>query len=57
MIIGALPFAVAFMVYLTTPDYIMDLFITSTGHMILFMSTCLMAIGIAVMRKMISFDI
>ncbi len=57
MIIGALPFAVAFMVYLTTPDYIMDLFITPTGHMILFMATCLMAIGIAVMRKMISFDI
>lgn len=56
MIIGALPFAVAFMVYLTTPSYIMDLFVTSTGHMILFMAFCLMATGIFVMRRMISFD-
>jgi len=57
MIIGCLPFAVGFMVWMTTPDYIMDLFITSTGHMILFMGACLMATGITVMRKMISFDI
>ncbi len=57
MIIGCLPFAVAFMVYLTTPAYIIELFITSTGHMILFMGACLMSTGIMVMRKMISFDI
>ena len=57
MIIGCLPFAVAFMVYLTTPHYIMELFIKPTGHMILFMGACLMATGITVMRKMISFDI
>ncbi|MEL6830655.1 MAG: type II secretion system F family protein [Pseudomonadota bacterium] len=56
MIIGALPFAVAFMVYLTTPSYIIELFITSTGHMILFMAFCMMSVGILVMRKMISFD-
>lgn len=56
MIIGCLPFAVTVMVYLTTPDYIMELFITSTGHMILFMAACLMTIGITVIRKMISFD-
>ena len=57
MIIGALPFAVTVMVYLTTPDYIMELFIKPTGHMILFMAACLMGTGIAVMRKMINFDI
>ncbi len=57
MIIGCLPFAVAFMVYLTTPDYIIELFIKPTGHMILFMGACLMSTGIFVMRKMISFDI
>lgn len=56
MIIGCLPFAVTVMVYLTTPEYIMELFITSTGHMILFMAFCLMAVGITVIRKMISFD-
>ena len=57
MIIGALPFAVTFMVYLTTPAYIMELFIKPTGHMILAMAACLMATGITVIRKMINFDI
>ncbi|MDJ0922146.1 MAG: type II secretion system F family protein [Henriciella sp.] len=57
MIIGCLPFAVAFMVYTTTPDYIIELFIKPMGHMILFMAFCLMATGITVMRKMINFDI
>jgi len=57
MIIGCLPFAVAFMVYLTTPDYIMELFLKPTGHMILFMAFCMMATGITIMRKMINFDI
>ncbi len=57
MIIGCLPFAVAFMVYLTTPDYIMELFRKETGHFILVIATTLMGTGIAVMKKMISFDI
>lgn len=57
MIIGCLPFAVTFMVYLTTPAYIMELFIKPTGHMILAMAGCLMATGITVIRKMINFDI
>jgi len=57
MIIGSLPFAVGFMVYMTTPGYIMTLFTEPTGHMILFMGFCLMALGITVMRRMISFDI
>ncbi len=57
MIIGSLPFAVAFMVYLTTPDYMKQLFITSTGHMILAMGAALMTMGIMTMRKMINFDI
>ena len=56
-IIAALPFAVAFMVYLTTPSYIMELFLKPTGHMILFMGACLMFTGVTVMRKMINFDI
>lgn len=56
-IIACLPFAVGIMVYLTTPAYIMELFTTSTGHMILFMGACLMFLGITVMRRMINFDI
>lgn len=56
-IIASLPFAVGFMVFLTTPAYIMELFRTSTGHMILFMGAALMFTGITVMRRMINFDI
>lgn len=55
-IIGILPFAVGFMVYLTTPAYIMELFTSSGGHTVLFVGFCLYAIGITVMRKMINFD-
>ncbi|KCZ92769.1 secretion system protein [Hyphomonas johnsonii MHS-2] len=56
MIIGSLPFAVAVMVFLTTPEYIMQLFTTETGHVILAMAFGLMATGIMTMRKMINFD-
>ncbi len=56
-IIGALPIAVMGMVYMTTPDYMMKLFTTSTGHMILLMGVGLMFTGIMVMRQMINFDI
>lgn len=56
-IIGALPFIVAFLVYLSSPTYIMPLFTTSTGHLILVISGIWMSMGIFVMRKMINFDI
>ncbi|RIJ17078.1 type II secretion system F family protein [Henriciella mobilis] len=56
-IIASLPFAVGFMVYLTTPSYIMELFLKPTGHMILFMGAGLMFTGVTVMRRMINFDI
>lgn len=56
MIIGALPFAVGLMVFLTTPDYIMQLFITETGHVILAVAATMMGMGVMVMRKMINFD-
>jgi tight adherence protein B len=57
VIIGALPFVVAFLVYLTSPNYIMPLFTTSTGHLILGCSGVWMSIGIMVMRKMMNFDV
>ena len=56
MIIGSLPFAVGVMVFLTTPDYIMQLFITETGHVVLAMAAGMMGMGIMVMKKMINFD-
>ena len=56
-IIGALPFIVAFLVYLSSPTYIMPLFTTSTGHLILVISGIWMSMGIFVMKKMMNFDI
>lgn len=57
VIIGALPFVVAFLVYLTSPNYIMPLFTTSVGNLILGCSGVWMSIGIVVMRKMMNFEV
>ena len=54
-IIGALPFIVALLVYLTSPQYIMILFNTNTGNFILACAGDWMSIGILVMKKMINF--
>lgn len=56
VIIGALPFVVAMLVYISSPNYIMPLFTTSTGHLIIGCSLVWMSLGILVMRKMMNFD-
>ncbi len=56
-IIGALPFIVSLLVYLTSPQYISILFTDPRGHLILLGSGIWMSIGIFVMRNMINFDI
>ncbi|WEX88615.1 type II secretion system F family protein [Sinorhizobium garamanticum] len=56
-IIGALPFIVATLVYLTSPDYMMVLFTDPRGHLIMGASAVWMSIGIFMMRNMINFDI
>lgn len=56
-IIGALPFIVATLVSITSPDYIKPLFTDPRGHLILLASGVWMSIGVLVMRKMINFDI
>ncbi|TCD16748.1 type II secretion system F family protein [Oricola cellulosilytica] len=56
-IIAALPFIVTGLVYLTSPAYIMLLFTTNTGYMILGVSAVWMAIGVFVMRQMINFEV
>jgi tight adherence protein B len=55
-IIGSLPFIVAVLVYLSSPGYIMPLFTTSTGHLILLVSGIWMSMGLLMMRKMMNFD-
>lgn len=56
VIIGALPFVVMVLVYLTSPDYLTPLFVEPLGNAILVASAVWMSIGIYVMRKMINFD-
>ncbi|HUO98439.1 MAG TPA: type II secretion system F family protein [Rhizomicrobium sp.] len=55
MIIGSLPPAVGFIVYLTAPDYISLLFTQRVGNLLLAGCVVWMSVGIAVMRKMINF--
>lgn len=55
-IIGALPFVVMLLTYLSSPDYIKLLFTDPTGNLILGASAVWMMIGILVMRKMVNFD-
>ncbi|HEY1632826.1 MAG TPA: type II secretion system F family protein [Rhizomicrobium sp.] len=55
MIIGSLPPAVAFMVWLSTPSYIESLFITKMGNLMLLGCGIWMSVGIFVMKKMIDF--
>ena len=57
MIIGAMPFAVGFLIFLTSPKYIELLWTTSTGQMMMGVGAFWMGIGIVVMKKMISFEI
>ncbi|HVP83701.1 MAG TPA: type II secretion system F family protein [Rhizomicrobium sp.] len=54
-IIGSLPVVVMGLVYFTTPDYIKLLFTERMGNLMLLGCGIWMSIGIAVMRKMISF--
>jgi tight adherence protein B len=56
MIIGSLPIIVCVLVYVTTPDYILTLFTTDLGHLILLGAAGLMGAGIFVMRQMINFN-
>ena len=55
-IIGALPVVVATLVYLTSPDYILLLFQTTVGNIVLVICGFWMLTGVLVMRKMINFD-
>src|SRR5882672_4414866 len=55
MIIGSLPPGVTAMIYITTPDYIKPMFEVDLGKLMLIGCCVWMAIGVAVMKKMVSF--
>ena len=55
-IIGLVPFLVTGALYMTSPDYMSLLFTTSHGRIVTIIALCWMAIGGAMMKKMINFD-
>jgi tight adherence protein B len=56
-IIGAMPFIVAIMAYVTSPKYMELLWTTQTGELVLGCCAVWMGIGIFIMKNMINFDI
>ena len=54
-VLGALPFIVMILVYITTPSYIALLWTTNFGQFLLVAAGAWMSCGILVMRKMINF--
>jgi tight adherence protein B len=54
-VLGALPFVVMILVYITTPAYISLLWTTNFGQFLLACGGCWMTIGVLVMKKMINF--
>lgn len=56
MIIAALPFTVAGMLYLVQPSYVGALFTSSLGNMLLTGCGVSMTLGILIMKKMINFQ-
>jgi tight adherence protein B len=56
IIIGAVPFIVTGLLYLSSPKYISLLWLTQHGRVIAAIAIFWMSIGVAMMKKMISFD-
>jgi tight adherence protein B len=55
MVLASLPPAVMFMVYISSPDYIMPLFTTLPGRFMIALGAVWMLTGVLIMRKMINF--
>lgn len=56
-ILGGLPFAIAGLLMLVSPDYILTLFRTDAGHIILGIGGVMLFMGWFVMGKMVNFEI
>ena len=57
MIIGSLPFAMTALLFFVSPKYIMTLFTTDLGHILVGGGVVWMSLGFFVMAQMIRFDI
>lgn len=56
-VLGALPFLVALAIHLMEPEYLMPLFITSAGHVVLAISLTTIAFGVWIIRNMVNMEI
>ena len=56
VIIGALPFVVGTLTYISSPSYVELLWLTNIGKLMLIASAFWMVLGCLVMKKMINFD-
>ncbi|MGK3847829.1 type II secretion system F family protein, partial [Enterococcus faecium] len=55
MVLGSLPPTVILLLHLSAPDYLVPLFNTNTGNLMLGFGLFWMSSGIMMMRKMINF--
>jgi tight adherence protein B len=55
IVLASLPPGVMFMVYISSPEYIMPLFTTTIGRFMIGVGACWMMTGVLIMRKMINF--
>ncbi len=56
-IIGALPFVMAAILYVVSPEYLMRLFTTHAGHFMLGMGLTSLTAGVYMMTRMVRFDL
>lgn len=56
-ILGCLPIFLMVTLYFLSPDYLMPLFVTKTGHIILFFAFALIGFGFYVIRKMSQIEV
>jgi tight adherence protein B len=56
-IIGSMPFVMAALLYFVSRDYVMQLFITHMGNLMLIGGACFMGTGVFVMSRMVRFQI
>ena len=57
MIIGLVPFLVVGALYVSSPNYVSTLWTTTHGRLIAGLALAWMGVGVAMMKKMVAFDI
>jgi len=56
-VLGLLPFLVALAIHVVEPDYLLPLFVTPLGHVILGITLGTIAVGVIIIRKMVDMEI